>query len=587
MTKKKDGASSPNKTVKKTEKRRIWTFSKRLLALCLLPMIVVCALVSTLSTITLRNTIEQEIENALQIVAASVNETYTNLYEGDYRQDAGGRIKKGDTEISGNNQLVDALQEKTGFDVSMMFGNMRLVTTVRKENGARANGTKTDAEVYARIEAGETVFLKKHEISNKICYALYQPLINSDGTVMGAIEVATDSESVQQTIDGQVRRIVLFSLVFVLIAAMTVWLISRTMVVRMDRIRRFLERLIGGRLDHEVHRGNLKVNDELGDIYRNCVKVQDTFKNMVGEIKESCDDLKSAADKFSGMAQATTEEANDVQLAVEEIANGARSQADSTAAAHDNMALISSQIELITGEIDDMTDSAVDMAGKEKQSERIIGELFLSNDQTKNSVNKVAEQIDLMKQAVSHIKEAVEMIQSVAEETDLLSLNASIEAARAGEAGRGFAVVAEQICKLALQSNESGKDIEQILGEIMNTSEKMVSVMEEVRTNMDSQQLKLEETRTTYQAVAEGVDKSLENIESIKQKITVLNASGNSISSAVEDLSAISEQNAASAANTMETAKNMSSTMQLVEGSAEELLQLADKLQMALGSFRI
>ena len=587
MAKKKDGASSPNKTVKKTEKRRIWTFSKRLLALCLLPMIVVCALVSTLSTITLRNTIEQEIENALQIVAASVNETYTNLYEGDYRQDAGGRIKKGDTEISGNNQLVDALQEKTGFDVSMMFGNMRLVTTVRKENGARANGTKTDADVYTKIEAGETVFLKNHEISNKTCYALYQPLINSDGTVMGAIEVATDSESVQQTIDGQVRRIVLFSFVFVLIAAVTVWLISRTMVVRMDRIRRFLERLIGGRLDHEVHRGNLKVNDELGDIYRNCVKVQDTFKNMVGEIKESCDDLKSAADKFSGMAQATTEEANDVQLAVEEIANGARSQADSTAAAHDNMALISSQIELITGEIDDMTDSAVDMAGKEKQSERIIGELFLSNDQTKNSVNKVAEQIDLMKQAVSHIKEAVEMIQSVAEETDLLSLNASIEAARAGEAGRGFAVVAEQICKLALQSNESGKDIEQILGEIMNTSEKMVSVMEEVRTNMDSQQLKLEETRTTYQAVAEGVDKSLENIESIKQKITVLNASGNSISSAVEDLSAISEQNAASAANTMETAKNMSSTMQLVEGSAEELLQLADKLQMALGSFRI
>ena len=121
----------------------------------------------------------------------------------------------------------------------------------------------------------------------------------------------------------------------------------------------------------------------------------------------------------------------------------------------------------------------------------------------------------------------------------------------------------------------------------MNTSEKMVSVMEEVRTNMDSQQLKLEETRTTYQAVAEGVDKSLENIESIKQKITVLNASGNSISSAVEDLSAISEQNAASAANTMETAKNMSSTMQLVEGSAEELLQLADKLQKALGSFQI
>lgn len=575
--------------VKKANKKqvRIWTFSKRLLALCLLPMMVVCVLVATLSTMTLKDTIEGEILNSLQIVATSVNETYTNLYEGDYKQDAGGKVTKGDTEISGNNQLVDALQEKTGFEVSMMFGNMRLVTTVRKENGARANGTSTDKEVYARIQAGETVFLKDLEISGKSCYAFYQPLVNSDGTVMGTIEVAKDSESVKRIMNEQVNKIVLFSAGFAVIAAVAVWVLSRTMVVRMDRIRAFLERLIGGKLDHEPDAKNLKVNDELGDIYRNCVKVQETFKGMVGEIKASCDNLKLAADKFSDMAQSTTEATAGVRGAVEEISDGARTQADSTVAAHDNMAMISSQIGLITKEVDAMAEYAEDMSKREKESEVIIGELSASNDHTKDSVSKVAEQITLMSSAVGNIKQAVEMIQSIAEETDLLSLNASIEAARAGEAGRGFAVVAEQISKLALQSNDSGKDIERMIGEITDTSEKMVTVMEEVRVNMDVQQRKLEETRITYKAVAEGVDKSLENIGSIKQKIDVLNTSGESISSTLEDLSAISEQNAESASNTMETAKDMSNTMQQVQESSKELLQLADKLQEALGTFSV
>lgn len=572
---------------KKAKKhKRIWTFSKRLLALCLFPMLVVCASVATLSTMTLKSSIEWEIQNSLQIVAASVNETYTNLYEGDYTKDAGGSFRKGDTKISGNNQLLDALQEKTGFDVSMMYGNMRLITTVRKDNGARANGTSTDKEVYAQIETGETVFLQNLEISGKECYALYQPLINSDGTIIGAIEVATDREGVKQTINDQVRQII-FSIIFAIVAAVAVWILSRTMVVRMDRIRRFLERLISGRLDHEPNKKNLKVNDELGDIYRNCVKVQDTFNEMVGEIKASCDNLKIAAKRFSDMARETTESADEVKVAVEQISEGARSQADNTAAAHDNVAMISSQIGLITREVDDMAEYARDMSAREKESEMIIRELSASNDHTKESVSKVAEQISLMNSAVGNIKKAVEMIQSIADETDLLSLNASIEAARAGEAGRGFAVVAEQICKLALQSNESGKDIEKILEEITDTSQNMVSVMDEVRINMDIQQTKLEETRTTYRAVAEGVDKSLENIGSIKQKIDVLNSSGESISSVVEDLASISEKNAMSATGTMETAQNMSSTMQTVQESSDELLQLADKLQESLGSFKI
>lgn len=577
------------KNVGTAKKRvRIWTFSTRLLTLCLLPMVLVCTVVATLSTVTLKTTIEEEIENSLRIVATSVSETYTNLYEGDYSVDFVGKVRKGDVEINMNTTLIDAMKEQSGFDVSMLFGNSRLITTVPKENGARATGIPADKTIYKSVEeTKESVFVPELVLFGVEYYALYQPLINSDGSVVGAIEVVTESASVQQAVNEQTISIIITSVALAVGATIIVVIMSRGMVKRMKRIKHFLEKLNSGILDYAPHAKNLKVNDELGDIYRSCVHVQASFKGMVQEISDSCDNLKSAAKKFSDMAQSTTEEADDVRVAVEEIFEGARKQADSTANAHENVGMISNQIGFITKEVDDMAEAAADMSENEKQSEAIISELSTSSDHTKESVAKVAEQITQMSVAVNSIKAAVEMIQNIAEETDLLSLNASIEAARAGEAGRGFAVVAEQISKLALQSNESSKDIERMLADITDTSDKMVAVMGEVRVNMDDQQRKLEETRATYEAVADGVEKSLKNIRGIKDKIDVLNVSGESINDVVEDLASISEENAAAASNTMEAATNMSNTMQVVQESSKELLQLADRLQDALGSFRM
>lgn len=566
---------------------RIWSFSKSLLSLCILPMVLVSVVVATLSTKTMEKAIEEEINGSLQIVATAVKETYTNLYEGDYTVDFVGKVRKGDKEINGDYQLIDAIKSGTGYDVSMLFGNTRLITTVAKENGGRANGTPTDKQIYKQIEEGNPFFLKDFTVVGKTCYVYYLPLINEDGTVMGAIEAVREASSVQATIQKQVTMIVGVAVILLLGAGAIAVLISRMMVKRMSRIGAFLESLINGKLDHEPHKNSLKRKDELGDIYRNCNKVQDTFKDMVEQIKLSHAELMDAAKQLSEMAADTTESAGNVSIAVEEISEGARTQADSTQEAHDNVVQMSSQIGLITQEVDAMAVYAQDMANKEQESERIVEELSKSGDHTKTSVTKVAEQITIMNASVSGIKEAVTMIQSIADETDLLSLNASIEAARAGAAGRGFAVVAEQISKLALSSAQSSREIEQILGEISKTSDAMVSVMAEVSANMDIQQEKLEETKETYRAVADGVEKSLVNIQSIKGKIDILNTSGNSINETIESLAAIAQQNAASAANTMESTEYMSGTMVQVKNSAEELLHLADRLEDTLQVFQL
>ena len=172
------------KTKVKGKKRPFFTISKKILALSLLPMIIVCALVATVGSRALEAGIEKQIEKALQIVGVSVDETYTNLYEGDYTKDKGGKVRKGGTSISGETQLIDGLQEKTGFQVSFLYGNMRLITTLTKPEGGRINGTGLETEIYEQIQTGEPLFLKDCDISEVDYYVYYQPLINSDGSVI-------------------------------------------------------------------------------------------------------------------------------------------------------------------------------------------------------------------------------------------------------------------------------------------------------------------------------------------------------------------------------------------------------------------
>lgn len=573
--------------VKGKKGKTFFTISKKILALSLLPMIIVCALVATVGSKALESGIEEQIEQSLQIVGVSVDETYTNLYEGDYSRDKGGKVRKGSTTVSGETQLIDGLQEKTGFQVSFLYGNMRLITTLRKPEGGRINGTTLDDEIYALVQTGEPLFLKDCTISEVDYYVYYQPLINSDGSVIGAIEVATPVQNVKNTIQVQVKDIILIALVCVVAAAILVSVLSRSMVKTMKKTKQFLGKIVAGELDAEPDEKQCRKRDELGDVYRISVKLQKTLRSIVTDIKESADNLTGSANKLIKMAQDTQESVNDVYQAVGEISEGARNQANETSDANENVVRIGEQIEYISDEVKSLTDYAGRMAEAEKASEEIMRELNSSNESTKESVLRVAEQITDMNGAIQNITKAVSMIQDIADETDLLSLNASIEAARAGEAGRGFAVVAEQISKLADQSKRSATEIEKIIENIMESSGRMVEIMSEVETNMNHQQSKLEETGVKTAAVADGVENSLQHIGGIREKMDVLGKSGGAIRDVVEGLSAISEQNAASADSTMQAAHGMSDTMTELMTSSEKLMTLADKLEKVLDVFKV
>ena len=220
-------------------------------------------------------------------------------------------------------------------------------------------------------------------------------------------------------------------------------------------------------------------------------------------------------------------------------------------------------------------------------SNRIIGILSDSNDKTNEAIAKIARQVQLTDESASKIQDAVLLITSIAEETNLLSLNASIEAARAGEAGRGFAVVASEIQKLAEESSDSAKTIEDVVNNLLSESKTTVEAMKEVEIIIEEQQEKLEETKEKFRDVNEGIASSSLETNNISDRTEECNESRNRVVDVVNSLVAIAQQNSASTEQTTASMEELNATINLVSNQADDLLNLAHALQKELGYFKM
>ena len=169
----------------------------------------------------------------------------------------------------------------------------------------------------------------------------------------------------------------------------------------------------------------------------------------------------------------------------------------------------------------------------------------------------------------------------------MLSLNAAIEAARAGEAGKGFAVVASEIQKLAEQSSRSAEKIQEIIDELTQKSDETVAHMTLVKEAVAEQEEKIDETRRIFDNVRVSVDRSLDGIAGIGAKTSELNDMKEKIVGIIQDLSAVSEQNAASTEETTASTEELTSMMNELASAANKLNELAEQLTEATAMFKI
>ncbi len=305
------------------------------------------------------------------------------------------------------------------------------------------------------------------------------------------------------------------------------------------------------------------------------------------QIKEQSKSLYEAADVLSNETAETSDAVGQVDRAIGEIADGATSQAEETQKATENVILIGNMVEETGRQVERLNVNADTMQRASIEAMDTLKALDDTNVRTREAIERIAEQTNTTNESALKIREATTMITSIAEETNLLSLNASIEAARAGEQGRGFAVVASQIQKLAEQSNESAREIEEIIDSLIRDSEEAVETMNAVKEIIEKQSANVEKTGAGFTEVKSGIDTSLISMEAIAKSIDMMDEARINVVDVVQNLTAIAQENAAGTEETSASATEVGAIVQNMAEQAGKLKEVAGELESSMSVFKI
>lgn len=348
-----------------------------------------------------------------------------------------------------------------------------------------------------------------------------------------------------------------------------------------------VEVLASGDLGAKVDTKILGRGDEIGDMARAVKGLKDELNKIVGNLQKSANTLFEAGNGLEDMAKQCSNTTDDVSRAVEEISKGAVSQAEEIQNASSEIVAMGEVIEEIVENVGNLTEASDAMSRAGNTSTETMLNLSQSNDRTASAIGNIGNQIRLTDESIKQISMATELITSIASQTNLLSLNASIESARAGEAGRGFAVVATEIQKLAVQSNDAAVEIQQIIGNLISESQRTMEEMREAEVLMREQQEKLNDTKEKFGEVSTGIDVSREGTQQIRVCADSCNSARASVIDVISNLSAISEENAASAEETTASMQELNATINLLSEEATKLKDISVTLNEEMKFFKM
>ncbi len=560
----------------------------KILMVALGPLAVLGIIIVLLSNARINTVVTDSIMIGLKSAAVAVRDTLTYVDEGDYGFDRNNKFCKGEFNISKSPELVDNIKEASDIDITIFYGNIRYMTSLLDSSDNRMIGTRADDEVVKEvIENGNEYFSKNVDVYGEKYFGYYIPLYNNEGTPVGMVFAGIP----QADAKAQILRILLVMVGIVLatavLAAIFLVFIVRRLVQALRKGSVALEQVAHGDLNVELDKAVLKRKDEIGNISRAIMRLKEELSGTIAVIKTQSDELNGAAAYLQNRTAETSDSLLQVERAVGEVAEGATNQAEETQMATDNVVNMGHMVEETANEADEMNQSAQNMRKLGQEAFDTLHELQRINEEAKQSIDVIYEQTNTTNQSAQKIKEATNLITSIAEETNLLSLNAAIEAARAGEQGRGFAVVASQIQKLAEQSNESAKQIEDIISDLIADSDKSVETMDIVRGIMDKQSQNVVRTDECFGEVLKGIERSIETIGGIADKAEKMNGAKVSVVDSVQNLTAIAEENAASTEETSASIIEIANAVADISARAEQLKGIADKMDESMAIFKL
>ncbi|HEF4760441.1 TPA: methyl-accepting chemotaxis protein [Pseudomonas putida] len=343
------------------------------------------------------------------------------------------------------------------------------------------------------------------------------------------------------------------ALVFGLFAA---WAITRQIVIPLNQTLKVAERIAAGDLSHNLVS---KRQDELGQLQRSIQGMTQGLRELIGGISDGVTQIASAAEELSAVTEQTSAGVNSQKVETDQVATA--------------MNEMTATVQEVARNAEEASEAAVAADQQAREGDKVVGEAIAQIERLAQEVGHSTEAMGELKRESDKIGSVLDVIKSVAQQTNLLALNAAIEAARAGEAGRGFAVVADEVRSLAQRTQKSTEEIEELIVSLQNGTQQVATIMDNSRSLTDSS---VELTRR-----AGG------SLESITRTVSAIQAMNQQIAAAAEQQSAVAEEINRSVLNVRDVSDQTSAASEETAASSVELARLGTHLQMLVGRFKV
>ncbi len=437
--------------------------------------------------------------------------------------------------------------------------------------------------LVAKLEAGEhpAPDLIEYEYKGATKYAGYYV---GEGDHYIAVLTA-DEKDVLSGINAIRKYIILICAACIIVFAVIAMLVERKISVPLIQISESLEKL---------STGDVTVDCKAQSHIRETVSLIQAFKNLrnalstsMRSVKNSALVLNNAIVNVDGKTGHNVESVSQINTAINEVAETSQAVAENATSMAQKAAEFGEDIDILNDNVTQLYDYSNMIKSANDEATECMKSVYAGANESVQAMENINSKIAETNSAIGEIGTAVQAIESIAAQTNLLSLNASIEAARAGEAGRGFAVVADEIRSLADSSAESAKEIKQIIENVIVLSNGTVDISNRVFDVISKEQSDIEQAQEKFTVLSDSVEASIDMINAIRNMAGQLDQIKGDFANATTDLGAISEELGASAQEVAASCQTVTDACTDTQNSTSEMRNINDDMSAAIEFFRL
>lgn len=398
------------------------------------------------------------------------------------------------------------------------------------------------------------------------------------------IAAAIPTEEFDSRVEAFRNQMILFALLVLLVSGLASWLLVRRQLTKpLNRLMEVVGKLGEGDLTVVF---DSQAKDEIGELGTHFNRTVTGMREMIRATKNQSEQLIENAAQLNKNTEETALSIDEVARAVEELANGAASQAEEAGESTKRLMELEEQVQKLKDSAESMKQQSFMAVNTSQESMKTLEKLaddFMTNAEVSG---EVAVRIQELEEKSASIGQIVNVIQSIAEQTNLLALNAAIEAARAGEAGRGFAVVADEVRKLAEQTTESTASIEQITSEIQHDIKAASEKMEEAKRMVQVSTRAVHEVDEAFKSNDDSLKQIIGEIEASFGHVEQVSSCKDALSVSVESIASVTEESSASSQEVSASVEEQTATIAEIARMTEVLKGIAEKLDISMQGFK-